>query len=100
MTALLRSLLGAAVLLPLVAIPASSGPVCGPHAAMVERLAKQFQESRKAAGLSQQSELIEVYAGTSDAWTIMVTSPAGLSCIVVAGEAWQPDRNFIAGLDS
>lgn len=100
MYTLLRSLLGAGVLLPLAVVPASPGPMCGPHAAMVERLTKQFQESRKAAGLSQQAELIEVYAGNTGSWTIMVTSPAGLSCIVVAGEAWQPERNFIAGLDS
>lgn len=74
--------------------------ICGPHETLADRLTKQFKESRRAAGLSQQAELIEVYASADGSWTIVVTNAAGYSCVVVNGEAWQPDRSFLAGIDS
>jgi hypothetical protein len=41
-------------------------------------------------GLSQQHGLLEVYASdTTGTWTIIVTNPNGLACMVASGQAFE-----------
>lgn len=63
---------------------------CGPHKDVVAQLAAKFGEQPVAIGVSDSGHLIEILAhGDRGTWTVIATTPRGLSCIVIAGEAWQ-----------
>ncbi len=59
---------------------------CGPHDTVAAALAKQFGEQSHAMGLAQDDTVMELYASAqSGTWTLTVTLPNGLTCLVTAG---------------
>ncbi len=63
---------------------------CGPHAAVVERLAVGFSESRQVMAINGDNGVLEVFASLeSGTWTITLTRPGGPTCIVAAGQHYQ-----------
>lgn len=71
-------------------MPAAAQPVsCGPHKVVTSQLAKHYQEKREAIGLSATGMLMEVYASQHGTWTILMTSPAGIACIIATGERFE-----------
>jgi len=43
-----------------------------------------------AFGLQSNGNLLQVYASEDkNTWTVVSTTPAGLSCIVAAGKSWE-----------
>ena len=53
-------------------------------------LAKKYKESPVAAGVTLSGGLVEVLTdGKGGTWTIIVTTPQGMSCLVAAGEGWR-----------
>lgn len=79
----------------LVAIcgPAAAAQVpgnCGPHTEVIKALADKFGESQSATALTNSGGLIEVLtANDGSTWSIVVSRPDGLSCIVAVGQHWQ-----------
>lgn len=68
---------------------------CGPHADVVKALGSKFHEQQSATALTSAGTLLEVLTANDGAtWTIIVSRPDGLSCVVAAGEDWQdkPDH--------
>ena len=65
-----------------------TGPQCAKRADVIETLHKQFGERLAGRGLASNSMILELYVGPSDTWTVIATSTAGVSCILVGGEAW------------
>jgi hypothetical protein len=63
---------------------------CADRARVVERLADGFGESRQSIGLGANNSVIEVFASAeTGTWTITVTTPAGLTCLVASGQAFE-----------
>ena len=90
-------LLAAAVGAPTAAIAAS--PKCGPRADLLKELAKQYREAPVAVGLVNSGALVEVLTSESGAtWTILLSRPNGMSCLVAAGAEWQALKR-VAGRD-
>ncbi len=70
--------------------PAMGQAACAPRAAVLESLAAKYGETPIAAGVTDRALLIEVLAsGDGGTWTIIATSPAGVSCFIAAGEGWR-----------
>ena len=70
--------------------PASAQSVCVTHAEMTKKLGKGYSESRVGIGLASNGGVVEVYsAGDGSTWSLIITTPDGLSCMVAAGEAWE-----------
>ena len=42
------------------------------------------------SGLAESGVLFEIYVSPSGTWTLLATTPVGTSCLVGAGEAWDP----------
>jgi hypothetical protein len=62
---------------------------CGPRALVVDRLASGYGETRQSMGLGANNQVIEVFASTeTGTWTITVTTPAGVTCLVASGQAF------------
>ncbi|GIX13681.1 MAG: hypothetical protein KatS3mg118_1640 [Paracoccaceae bacterium] len=78
------------VLAALAGMPAAAqGSVCGQREMIVQRLLEQFGETRQSMGLQRDSGVVEIFASLeSGTWTILLTLPNGLTCLVAAGEAW------------
>ena len=69
---------------------AAAQSACAPRAVLLEQLAALYGEAPVAAGLTASALLMEVLASADGAsWTIIATSPDGLSCLIAAGEGWR-----------
>ena len=87
--------ISAAVLLPNDAD--AQGRVCAKRDKLVAELAKSHGETRQSAGLQRNNGVIETFANTeTGSWTIIVSLPTGVSCLVAAGEAFQKDAKQAA----
>ena len=66
---------------------------CADRDGILERLASDHDEAVVARGLTDRGALIEITAtANGESWTMIVTVPDGRTCLVAAGEAWQPVR--------
>ncbi len=64
----------------------AQGRNCGPHGAVTAHLAEKFNESRTMMGLAANQMVIEVFVNAeSGSWTIIVTRPDGVTCLVASG---------------
>jgi len=74
----------------LVASAAMAQPQCNERDNVLELLAKKYKEAPIAAGVTNTGALVEVLNDPkSGTWTIIVTTPQGMSCLVAAGEGWR-----------
>ncbi|MEL7182732.1 MAG: hypothetical protein AAFY65_13415 [Pseudomonadota bacterium] len=72
---------------------------CGARAAVVERLADHFGETRRGIGLGTQDRVVEVFASDeTGTWTITVTMPDGRTCLVASGQAWEDRADDLSHL--
>ena len=63
---------------------------CAPRDAVLTRLAKSYGEVQQSQGLGANNAIIEVFASsTTGSWTITVTMPSGLTCLVASGQAFE-----------
>ena len=63
---------------------------CAQREMIVERLATKYGESRQSAGLNQNNGMVEIFASEeTGTWTILVTMPNGISCLMAAGKSWE-----------
>ena len=70
-------------------VSAQSGN-CAPRAVVLEQLADRFGETRRSIGLGSQGQVVEVFASdASGSWTITVTLPSGITCLVASGQSFE-----------
>lgn len=63
---------------------------CGSRDVVVQRLSETYGETRQSIGLGPNNRVIEVFASTeTGTWTITVTSPNGMTCLVASGQAFE-----------
>ena len=80
----------AAIVLAATTDVAANPRTCAPRDVVVTRLAEGYGETRQAIGLGANNAVIEVFASDSTgSWTITVTSPTGISCLVASGQAFE-----------
>ena len=80
----------AAVLLLCLSSEVSGQSRCDSRGRLVAQLGERYQEAPIALGVDSGGRLIEVLAAVDGStWTIIVTLPQGISCMVAAGEGWR-----------
>jgi hypothetical protein len=90
---LLNTLIAATLSLSLqlgASAPATAQSVCMTHAEVEKQLGTNFAESPIALGLASNGSVFEIFSkadGTS--WTMVITQPNGVSCLLAEGEAWE-----------
>ena len=73
----------------LFAMPAAAQQ-CAPREVALDQLGNRYGESRVGAGLAANGHMAEVFTNpVSGSWTIAVTTPDGMLCMVASGEAWE-----------
>ena len=84
--------------LALVSAPAEAQSVTAPRAEIVKQLGDAYAEAPVAIGLTGNGSVIELFTtGDGSTWTIVITSPDGLSRVVAAGENWMSTK-ALAGM--
>ncbi len=79
---------------------AAQSNVCAKREKLVSELQKSHGETRQSVGLQRNAGVIETFANTeTGSWTIIVSLPTGMSCLVAAGEAFQKDAQKISLTD-
>ena len=64
---------------------------CGPRAAIVEKLNNNYGETVQGLGLAANNAILEVYSSDeTGSWTVTVTMPNGMMCLVASGQNWEP----------
>ncbi|HJM48714.1 MAG TPA: hypothetical protein QGF63_02580 [Alphaproteobacteria bacterium] len=81
---------GAMMLVLALVAPAAAQTLCThERTAVIEQLKSRYQEAPVAMGLVGNGSVLEVLASKTGSWTILVTQPSGLLCVVASGEAWE-----------
>ena len=63
---------------------------CDERTKVLGHLAKKYQEAPVAIGVTSTGGLVEVLStGDGNTWTIIVSNPNGVSCLLAAGEGWR-----------
>ena len=63
---------------------------CAPREMVLERLANKFGESRQSVGLGAHNMVVETFASAdTGSWTITVTRPDGMTCLVASGQSYE-----------
>lgn len=86
--------LGVFVVMLTLSPAANAAGTCGPRSDVQRQLDGRYREVQVGVGVATSGDLIEVF--TSDngtTWTIVVTAPSGISCIVATGVDWQALEN-------
>ncbi len=89
---MLRNLPAATIIASIAfASPASSQQqLCTERNAVVTQLSKQYSEAPVAMGLANNGGLIEILSSDKgQSWTIILTMPNGMTCMIAAGEGWE-----------
>jgi hypothetical protein len=69
--------------------PVAEQRTCMPHEGAGDKLHAEYGEKIAGHGLSRDGTLLEIYLAPSGSFTVIKTTPAGLSCVVDFGEGWQ-----------
>ena len=80
-----------AIGLVITAVPAhSQGGLCGKRSAVVAQLESTHGERRVSLGIQQGKRVVETFANIeTGTWTIITSTPAGVSCLIAAGQSFQ-----------
>lgn len=62
---------------------------CMTHDGAGDKLRSEFGEKILGHGVSSDGTLVEIFLAPSGTFTVIKTTPAGLSCVVDFGEGWQ-----------
>jgi hypothetical protein len=62
---------------------------CAERNNVVNALDSQYKESPRAIGLVSKEAVLEVFVSESGTWTVVVTDPRGMSCVLAAGQSWE-----------
>ncbi|MHA1114056.1 MAG: hypothetical protein ACTSRY_06070, partial [Alphaproteobacteria bacterium] len=69
---------------------AATQTFCNQRAEILAQLNDRYSEAPVAMGLASNGGMIEILtSGNGTTWTIIVTMPNGLACLVAAGEGWE-----------
>lgn len=70
--------------------PQSNARVCAPREAIVNGLELGWKETVIGLGINSEGALVEIFTNADRmTWTIIVTVPHGLSCVVTSGQDWK-----------
>ena len=84
-----------------IQVQAAEPSNCAPRKQVVNHLAAKFGEEPVAIGVSDSGRLVEILADRAGGtFTVILTTPQGLSCVVLTGESWQARPIAIAEPDA
>jgi hypothetical protein len=77
---------------------AQNRALCGKRTSVVAGLEDKYSETPVSIGLATNGSIIEVFASKNGSFTIMITTPNGLTCLIAAGHNWESLKPRLSGL--
>jgi len=78
--------------------PAGAQMVCGKRADIISQLSERYGETRRSMGLAEGRGVVELYASEeTGSWTILMTNPRGIACMMAAGQSFEIEPVKAAG---
>lgn len=76
--------------------------MCAARDVVMKKLTRKYGETRRSMGLAANNSIIELHAsGDTGSWTITLTHPNGITCLVAAGTSFEPvEEELPASLDA
>ena len=78
-----------------LAPPAAAQTQCGPRDAVLRVLARDYHEGVAGRGLAVNGQMVEVTVSPKGGWSIIVTSPQGVTCIAATGTGWEAVKDVL-----
>ena len=70
---------------------AQAAPACGKRDDVLAQLSERYREAPIGIGVAGNGGLIELLTASMGAtWTLIITLPNGPTCLLAAGQDWQP----------
>lgn len=88
----LRKTVAVGLWLTAMAAPAEAQmqALCASRESLLSKLSQEYREVPVGAGLAaSRGEIVELLVSADGTWTVIVTGPRGLSCMVAFGENWE-----------
>lgn len=79
----------ALLLIAMSAAAAQAQSVCGDRAKIIKVLAGKYKETPAAFGIAGSRNLVELFTSPSGSWTMLMTEPKGVTCILATGQGWE-----------
>ena len=73
-------------------VQAQSPPACAERDRILAFLDRNFEEKPTAVGVTADGQLLEVLSNPSGSWTLVLTRPGGISCMISSGQGWRQKR--------
>ncbi len=71
---------------------------CTDRSSALSHLSKTYREQPVAMGLASSGGIVEVLTNDKgSSWSIIVTMPSGVTCLVAAGEGWEALQPVASG---
>lgn len=69
---------------------AAQNPTCDQRQRVIGHLAEKYKEATVAIGVTNGGGLVEVLSSDDGkTWTIIVSRPNGMACLLATGEGWR-----------
>ena len=81
----------------LIPTPSAAQAVCGERTSLLKQLEGKFKESPISMGLASNGSIVELTKSDKGTWTILLTNPGGVTCLIAAGEYWEVLKQKKAG---
>jgi predicted secreted Zn-dependent protease len=80
-----------ALLIAMSALPAAAEAqmLCIERGKAVAALGQNYSEVQASTGLAGNGPVVEVFTSAKGSWTILMTYPSGLSCMLASGSNWE-----------
>jgi hypothetical protein len=82
------TLAGVFILALLASSAGQAQMACENRDKIAKTLKQDYAEAPVSAGLDTAGRMIEVFASTTGSWTILMTLPSGVSCLLATGKNW------------
>jgi len=94
---LVRAALAAGLIAATPTAEAEGRQTCAKRDQVIRKLEERFGETLRSIGLHQTDGVVEIYSSeTTGTWTILMTRPDGLSCLLASGQLWEQDAAPLA----
>jgi hypothetical protein len=89
---LVRAAVAAGLIAATPAAEAETRQACAKRDQVIRKLEEKFGETLRSIGLHQSDGVVEVYSSEeTGSWTILMTRPDGMSCLLASGQLWEQD---------
>jgi hypothetical protein len=82
--------IAASAILVVTAPAAAQQQLCTERQVVLSQLSKQYAEAPVAMGVANNGGVLEILSsGAGKSWTIILTMPNGMTCMIAAGDSWE-----------